>query len=388
MARSRMKRRHEAERDRIAAYEATLRQVVRPVRQPPDFKRALDEAFDGFGNAIRCRDAWRPQLKTRDGRRLRLAAARHLFAIYPVAAHLEHIWLDGSGLDANEIRLRKRWYIAAAGGQSLYKVGAGEWLTRKEVHCFLNPPAALDFCETFWLAIVRTYTDDLGIAQRVARSKISRTPRGDLAFWREAARFFALNPLPIEEIDDLCDHLAARLERDPQYSLRGRTLESLQRQMQDWHRDIAMVARIEAARRRTAVLRAAGAGVRPSKDDGCWAGSPLANWSWRPSDRKANTRGEEFAVMQITKADDLVAESRAMHHCVWTYAEKCIAGQASIWSLRRPGVGRADRMLTIELDPRNRAVQVRGFGNRTARQDELQILGRWAKARGVTLVEH
>ncbi|MEO5322224.1 hypothetical protein PV773_02765 [Mesorhizobium sp. CC13] len=52
------------------------------------------------------------------------------------------------------------------------------------------------------------------------------------------------------------------------------------------------------------------------------------------------------------------------------------------------GGGRADRMLTIELNPRNRAVQVRGFGNRTARQDELQVLGRWAKARGVSLVEH
>lgn len=388
MARSRIKRRHQAERDRIAAYDATLRQAARAVRQPPDFKRALDEAHHGLGNAIRPRDAWRPQLKTRDAGRLRLAAARHLFAIYPVSAHLEHIWLDGSGLTGDETMLRKRWYVAAASGQSLYKAGAGEWLTRKEVHWFLNPPAALDFCETFWLAIVRTYIDDLGIAQRIARSKISRTPRADLAFWREAARFFTVNPLPIEEIDDLCDHLAARLEREPHYSLRGRTLVSLQRQMQEWHRDIAMVARIEAAQRRAAILRAGDAGVRQSKDDGHWAGSPLASWSWRPSERKANARGEEFAVVQITKADDLVAESRAMHHCVWTYAEKCIAGQASIWSLRRTGLGRADRMLTIELDPRNRAVQVRGFANRTARQDELQVLGRWAKARGVTLVEH
>lgn len=383
MARSRIRRRHEAERERIAAYEATLRQVVRPLRQPPDFKRALDEAFAGLGNAIRHRDAWRPQLKTRDPGRLRLAAARHLFAVYPVAAHIELIWLDASGLDANEIKLRKRWYIAAAGGQSLYKLGAGEWLTRKEVHCFLNPLAVLDFCETFWLAIARTYADDLGVAQRIARSKISRTPRGELAFWREAARFFAVNPLPVEEIDDLCDYLAARLERDRQYSLRGRTLASLERQMRDWHRDIAMVARIRTAQRQAEIRRGSN-----GKDEGGWAGSPLANWSWRPSDRKASTRGEEFAVVQITKADDLVAESRAMHHCVWTYAAKCIAGHASIWSLRRKGVGRADRMLTIELDPRNRAVQVRGFGNRTARQDELQILGRWAQARGVTLVEH
>jgi hypothetical protein len=33
-------------------------------------------------------------MKTRDGARLRLAAARHLFARYPVAQHPEQIWME------------------------------------------------------------------------------------------------------------------------------------------------------------------------------------------------------------------------------------------------------------------------------------------------------
>ena len=50
-----------------------------------------------------------------------------------------------STLAPDEVRLRKRWYIVVACGRSLYKEGAGEWLTRKEVHRFLNPPGELGF---------------------------------------------------------------------------------------------------------------------------------------------------------------------------------------------------------------------------------------------------
>jgi hypothetical protein len=41
--------------------------------------------------------------------------------------------------------------------------------------------------------------------------------------------------------------------------------------------------------------------------------------------------------------------------------------------------------LTIELDRQCRAIQVRGFANRTPRAEERKILERWAKARGIVL---
>ncbi|WP_352785308.1 hypothetical protein [Mesorhizobium sp. M0643] len=40
-----------------------------------------------------------------------------------------------------------------------------------------------------------------------------------------------------------------------------------------------------------------------------------------------------------------------MHHCVSTYAAKCIGDNASIWVLRRTALGKIERLLTIELDP-------------------------------------
>lgn len=385
MAQSLIKRRHEAERERIAAYEATLRRVHPSARPAPDFDRALRDVKRGFENDI-VRDAWawRPKLKTRDAARLQLAAARHLFARYAVPAHLEAVWLGTVGLADEEVRLRKRWYVAAARGESLYKGGASVWLSRKEVHAFLNPPGELDFEQAFWVAIMRSYTDDLGLALRIARSKVARAPRSELAFWREVARFFVANPAPLEEIDDLCDYLGDRHRRDASYGLKGRTLISLRRRMEEWHRDLAAIERIEAMRRR-AQGRANRSGLATQSQGCTWAGSPLADWDWEPSAKEAKCRGERFVIRQLTTAQELVAESRAMHHCVSMYAAKCIAGNASIWVLRRTALGKIDRLLTIELDRQQRAVQVRGFGNRLATPEEKQVVGRWAKARGVTL---
>ncbi len=382
MARSLIQRRQDAARQRNEAYDATLRRVFTAARQPPECERAIHEAQFGVGRAIRDAGAWRPKLKTRDPARLRLAAARHLFANYPVPSSLERIWLDSAGLEPQEILLRKHWYAVAARGDSLYKAGAGEWLSRKEVHWFLNPPGELSFEQAFWQAIARTFTGDLGVALRIARSKLARTPREALSFWREAARFFCANPLPIAEIDDLCDYLAAAREGNRDYSLKGRTLASLQRQMRDWHRDLQDIRRIDAALR----IAAARNGLHPAPHDGRhWKGSAVADWSWQPSAREQRFKREEFVVIQLKTAAELVAESRAMHHCVSSYAAKCIAGSATIWSLRQRAAGRDARLLTIELDRQDRAVQVRGFSNRSATPDEQKILTRWSKARGIIL---
>ncbi len=381
MARSIIQRRLEAERERIQIYDATLARVVRRPRPAPDFRKAIEDAERGFaGEVVRDPDSWRPQMKTRDAARLRLAAARHLFALYPVAPMLEHVWIDDVGLGAKEVRLRRHWYVVAARGGSLYKAGASEWLTRKEVHAFLNPPAGLGFDGAIWQAIARSYTSDPGVAMCIARSKIARAPRAEINFWREVARFFCANPAPVETIDDLCDYLAECRRGDAGYSLEGRTLASLNRRMHEWHRDIAAIERIEAIRRRRN-----GRGTTAVASDAAWPGLPLADWEWVPSAKEAKAKGERFVVRQLTQAEDLVMESRAMRHCVSAYAAKCIAGHASIWSLRRCTKDGIDRLLTIEVNEQRRAVQVRGFANRLAHADERNVLERWAKARAIAL---
>jgi hypothetical protein len=294
---------------------------------------------------------------------------------------------DCSGLAADEIVLRKRWYIVAAGGGSLYRAGASAWLSRKEVHAFLNPPGSLGFDEAIWDAIARSYANDPGTALRIARSRIAQTPRAELGFWREVVRFFCAHPTTVEEMDDLRDYVADCYRRDAQFSLKGRSLASLGRQIRTWHRDLEAIARIEALRRRdeAARNRARGPMPGPEPSSGRWPGAAIADWSWSPS-AGGRAKREEYVVAQLRTAADLVAETRAMHHCVASYAAKCIAGRASIWSLCRRVAGNTERLLTIELDGQCRAIQARGFANRTPHAEERKILERWAKARGIELL--
>jgi hypothetical protein len=387
MAHSLIQRRQEAERARVEAYAFSLRHVSRQVRPPPDFQNAINEARRGFeADVLRDASVWKPRLKTRDVARLRLAAARHLFARYPVAEHLEQIWTGCTGLGADETVLRKRWYIVAAGGGSLYSAGAGVWLSRKEVHAFLNPLGRPGFDEAIWQAIARSYASDTSVALRIAHSRFAQTPRAQLGYWREVVRFFCAHPTTVEEMNDLCDYLADRYRRDRDFSLKGRSLTSLRRQMREWHYDLEAIARIEAARRRaeTARNRARGpmAGPEPSGDG--WSGAAIADWSWSPSS-KVRAKREEYVVVQLRTAADLVIETRAMRHCVASYAAKCIGGRASIWSLRRRAGGNTDRLLTIEVDRHCWAIQVRGFANRAPHSEERNILERWAQARGIKL---
>jgi PcfJ-like protein len=74
-------------------------------------------------------------------------------------------------------------------------------------------------------------------------------------------------------------------------------------------------------------------------------------------------------------------EGRALHHCVASYAVKCVRGAAAIWSLRRR-FGQdcaAKPVLTVEVAPRDRAiVRMRGYANRRPSGRLLEIVRMWA----------
>lgn len=380
MARSPLQCRQDAERARQASYDATLGAATHPRRAPPDFQRAIAEVIPGFaGEVIRDPADWKPHIKSRDAARLRLAAARHLFARYPVPPALEAIWLDQTGLDAGEIHLRKHWYVVAASGGSLSRAGLAPWLTRQEIHRFLTAPPVLGFNAAIWYAIARGFTESRDAALRVAQSKIARSPRDRIDFWRTAARLCIEAGLTVRQIDDLSDFLGAMLARAPAYSLKGRTIGSLLRAMHDWHIDLGAIERIEAAVRRRAAHR-----VMAGVPAGEWAGAPLSDWAWQPATDDAKARRLRYVVRQLRSATDLVHESRAMRHCVASYASLCFDGRASIWTLRRIEGETVTRLLTIELDPKLRVVQVRGLANRPPKADEVAILDRWAFERGLT----
>ena len=120
-------------------------------------------------------------------------------------------------------------------------------------------------------------------------------------------------------MNDFRDYLADCYRRDPEFSLKGRTLASLGRLMHEWHRDLEAIGRIEAARRRAeaARARARGQALPPKAAGDSWPGAAIADWSWSPAGKDRSKR-EEYLVIQLRAAADLVAETRAMRCLLYT----------------------------------------------------------------------
>lgn len=361
---STLKSRKAEEQRRLETAQAVLREHSRRVRPPEGPEAIADETEVILPYAARRKEDWRPNLKSRDVRNIRLSLARHLYARYPVGRHLEHVWFEDPvrirrAADqpevARDVGLRRRWYAIAASGASLHREEAHVWFNRKECHRFLTAPRGLTFAEAFVHAYASGHTDDIGIVGRLARSKLSQQDfRGP--FWREAVRFFCLEPAPLPVVNDLVDYLRRGLRDRDAFSFKGKTLASLVRGMELWHRELALLKRLGDRR---------------------WEGHAVEDSVWTVENR--GEKPVQWSISQILDSKTLGREGSAMHHCVYSYQEKCISGACSIWSLRRGG----ERALTVEMDADGRLVQVRGYANRLARPEETKVLRAWASENGL-----
>src|SRR5687768_71293 len=94
----------------------------------------------------------------------------------------------------------------------------------------------------------------------------------------------------VHELDDI---------PQPNLSMKGRTVESVLRQMAQWHRQLARVPEPSA------------------KVAQRWPASGIPGYS-----RVEGTPGNQrmFTAVELLDADELRAEGRAMNHCVASYA--------------------------------------------------------------------
>lgn len=335
------------------------------VRKPGDFNRSI---------------------KSKDEANLRLTAARYLYGRYPVPYHLERVWTivkrqphertqrigrmaalleqRTSQVSQQEIDHRRYVHALAASGGSVYKLATKDYLTRKETHKFLTCPFRIDFQEAVFYALATSWSNDLGVIRRIYQSKLAqRSYRAPI--WRDCVRFFCVNPVSIRELNDFVDYISHMIaDTRGEYTLKGRTLATLTRDMQQWHRDLARVKRL---------------------GDHSWDGFPLPDSEIEITATSGNKARWKFS--QILKSKDLAEEGNKMHHCVYSYQHRCISGRTSIWSLktnRGNANGGYERALTIEVDNMTeQVVQIRGYANRSPHIDELQAVKRWASESGL-----
>ena len=300
--------------------------------------------------------SWRPAVSS---------LAHHLICNYKVPAFLASVWY---ATDAAADK-KRGWFVAHSRGASFRSLDLPIMLTRKMEHIFLTSQDHLPIEH----AIRRAELLALGATAEFVRAIMSTPLATDLRhsrFWRTVWIFLIANAGDVEpmQIGPLIDYIqAVRHDRpqdgmmefgspQPAFSMKGRTAQSMLRMMREWHKSLG-------------------------------AGSASLSWVRSPFEpmlvEELNPDGSEISrrwqMMELINSAQLRREGVALHHCVASYADRCHRGISSIWSLRFWQAEKIHHVLTVEVDPKRRAViQARGRANRAASGRPLRLLQDWA----------
>jgi PcfJ-like protein len=306
------------------------------------FTRAHVRPLDAWPG---CDGSWRPVV---------YSLAQFLVGRYPVPRFLAASWY------ADDERLGDRareWFITHAAGTRFRSLDLPIVMTRRMEHIFLRSPDHLGIAA----ALRRAELVALG-ADKWLIDKILGTPPGtgleNGAFWRTVWVFLIANSADIDpqQVGPLIDFVHAIRRQRIGFSMKDRTLESMLRLMREWHHELGL-----------------------ESSDVAWPSSSLRPLVHEEAIENPLSEPVTWHLIELTSRAQLRAEGAALRHCVASYSDRCWRGASRMWSLRKKQGGRIRSLITIEVDPRRRAiVQARGFANRPASGKPLQLLASWA----------
>ncbi len=347
--------------------------------------RCRAPAAEAIANLARHhRDHVRPALTWAGGdgsiHELVRSLALHTLAVYQVPPVLSSVWF---GDDSPAARAERRWYVEHARGCSIRAIdGLPMAMTRRMERTFLTSPPHLPVRA----ALRRAEILALGGQPALVDSILATDLAADLShgeFWRTVMHFLVnhwseLRPTDVPPLIDFlyavrirpleiatADGVVLQPPPEPDFSIAGRSPRSLARMVADWHGDLARM-----------------------RDTGrTWPRSGLKGLVVREEPAGERTDTVQWSLVELLHSTALLAEGRALQHCVATYETLCVYRHSSIWSLRRQvGDAPARPLYTVEVNPRTRAiVQIRGHRNRPATGQPLRIVSMWAAAERLSM---
>jgi len=331
--------------------------------------------------AIRCShwirpcETWQPSANSIRPALRSLAA--HLLTHYPVPGFMDSAWDLPDGPEAFR---QQSWFIRLGRGASFRSLNVPLILTRRMEHYLRQAPdhlpifQALRYCET------RGIGGGELLAREIALGRLGqRIERPD--FWRTVLRFFVAYPeMEIEHVNPIVDFIHANkfagaevvtadgVESQkapwPDFSIEGRSLKSMLRLVPAWHADL---------------------GITKETPWCSWRKSGIQGYHFL--EKRPGEEGDlDWTIVELLDSSALHAEGRAMHHCVYSYADRCRRGETTIWSLRMRAKGEEKRMVTIEVNPHQRSViQARAKCNRWPGARSGEVIRQWATAAGLRI---
>lgn len=93
--------------------------------------------------------------------------------------------------------------------------------------------------------------------------------------------------------------------------------------------------------------------------------------------KKLIYENEKFCIFPTSSADELIEESKALDHCVRTYAERVANGETEIMFVREKD--KKDKPLyTLELKQK-RIIQFRAKNNTMPKEEAIDFVKEWSK---------
>jgi hypothetical protein len=308
---------------------------------------------------VRPLETWRPVGKSPERQFAELA--RHLLARYPVPPVVDQL------LFRTQPGVREDWFRRLGDGRNLRLLpGMTAVLTKKMAHLALQAPEDLDFVK----AIRQGQVYAMGGGKRLARALFA-TPMGfHLGTESQESRRLTLIQWLIQQprldpaqIRPIYDYTHYRWEREPGFRLAGRSPTALLELIEGWQLELGETSELLRSGRRDYPA----SGLSPGE----WhIGAGLDRTTWR--------------MVEVLNSRDLIAEGKAMRHCVATYDTSLAGGWCSVWSLRTERFGVEQRALTVEVHlSSDQVVQARGKCNRFPNAEEAHILVLWARQNGL-----
>jgi hypothetical protein len=303
---------------------------------------------------------------------------RHLLARYKVPWFFDSVW-DRVGHQPCHCD----WFIHVAQGGNLRKAeGLPIPLTKMMAHHVMEAPDECSMGEAIRYGQAR----GSGSSERLARALLGTRIGGTFgsaeveAFWESVLRWLIqhpmIDPAQIGPIIDYLHHqkfVPGPPERvdgvvvrpgppQPGLSMKGRPADALMNQVQAWHRRLNRTKGVPST---------------------AWNPSGISEYE-RLEGEPPNER--LFTITELLTGEELRAEGSAMKHCVGSYANSCASGRTAIFSMQVDGRRGRERMLTIEVDVRNRQiVQARGRFNAAASPLDQRVMNGWATTAGLTM---
>lgn len=333
---------------------------------------ALVKLNDRRGSWIRPLETWAPQ--SHNNARQFASLLRHLLARYAVPAFMDQAWLN---VERGSWRFRD-WFVHLGQGRNIRTANTPFPLTKKMAHSFLEAPEDYSVEAALRWGQVHGLGGDRRLVSSLLGSRLG-TSFENYDFWTSVIRFFIANPMldrsHVGPIIDFLDHQKFRTQEvlvgpgqvevipppQPNLSMKGRTAGAMLAQIDEWH----------------GALRKARAGAE--------------EW-FRPSGYKGlrkrtgkDDAARTWIIRELLSTSELVNEGRVMRHCVASYAQSCIRGYCSIWTLERESKSGMEKRQTIEVRADGTIVQCRGRSNVLPTAAEMAIISEWADGAGLQI---